>query len=529
MFCVLAFSAGVYGSTAAGLKASQMPFSKIVGQGADTAAVIFYCPSEDPYNAFLFGYLFNDNDDVYVADMMQALRDEANVLMYDDEMTSGFICNINWHNNVLGFNGAGCSGGYYWMYNINDVAAEYGINAQKLHANDVVNWQLTNDFESPLYTYEGMLADWINVYPVLDENYHPLPKLDDITFYAGVGSKHAAFVLYEPSTYHATVWGYQFEGDAMVADMLTAITAADNRLEIRGLETGWITSIAFTDDIVSFDTQSGDPYTYWMYNLNDVAAPKGISEMPLNDMDVVVMQYGGASVASIDYLNYYWMPYIADDPNFRGADLFSPVYFVGEGEAVATLSINYTPTNKALTWGYRFNPETAVMLSDMLDEIAGADPRLTIEGASTGSISEIAYNGSEATFSGTGFNWLFSINDRFAPLVASRMPVHDGAAVYFEHTGGVWPYTIKRLDAAKDIATYVSQPGTGINEINAQSTLGISGNILTANAAGRLRIYSAAGVTVLDMQVAEGQTASLDLPAGVYTALLNGKALKFVK
>ncbi|GEM_PF-6543649 len=524
-FCALAVCAGAYCNTAAGLKASQLHFSKMVGQGPDTAAIIIYCPSSDAYNAFMWGYLFNADDNAVVADAMQALVDEGGVMI--DGIATSFITRIAWSNNVLSFDGQG-NDNIYWMYNINDTYAD-AIGTQALQANDVINFEFTDDWQKPLKTYEGMLSEWINVYPVLDENYHPLDKLGDITFYAGTGSKHAAFVLYDPSMSHATVWGYSFDAtDAVVADMLSAITAADSRLQIRGLETGWITSVAFTDDIVSFDTDGDESGAYWMLNLNDVAAPLGVSSMPLGDQDVVVFQFVNGSVVSIDYLTGNWLTYNADDPNLRGADLFTPLYTLGQGTAHATLTINYPASGKALTWGYNFTDDGTVMASTMLNDIATADERLTIDGATAGFISEIAYNGSEATFSNTGYNWMFSINDRIAPYGASQMPLHDGAAVYFEYTGGAWPYTIKRLNQISNMVTYVSVPGTALTAAHADETVSVRGHELVVRQAGMLQVIAANGQIVVNAPVEQGQTLSLGVPAGVYAAVLNNKALKIV-
>ena len=521
----------VSANTAGGIKASQMHYSQLVGQGSDTVSIIFYCPTSDEYNAFMWGFLFDDNDNTYVSDVLSALATEAGVELEGLEM--GYISKIKWANNVLSFEGASNNPtGYYWMYNVNDKFAD-AVSTQKIHANDVINFQFTNDFESPLYTYEGLLEKWISVYPVLDPEYHPLPTVGNITYYVGEGEKSAALIVYCPNAEGAmaTVWGYHFNGEAVVADMLNAISSADKRLVLNGMDYGYISSVAFADDFQSYNTAGEQALqnTYWMYNLNDVYAPKGVSQMPLNDKDVVVLQYA-AQASTLAELQGQWLTYMADDPNFRGSDLFATHYNVGEGTAFATLTINYPSSGKALTWGYKFNDNGEVMVSDMLEDIDTADPRLTISGVSMGFIMDIAYSGTEAKFDNTSYNWMFTVNDREAPYGVNQVPLHDGYAVYFEYTGGAWPYTLKKLAELGESVAYVENPNTGtaLNAADAVAPMVYAQGRLAANTTGMLRIFAATGQNVLNANVEAGQMLQLNLPAGIYTAKLNGAAIKFV-
>lgn len=519
-------------NTAMGVKASDMHYSKLVGQGADTVSIIFYCPTSDQYNAFMWGYLFDDDDNTLVADALSALVAEAGVEMQGLE--SGFITTIKWANNVLSFEGvSNTPTGYYWMYNVNDQFAD-AVTSQKIHANDVINFQFTNDYTSPLYTYESLQENWITIYPVLDEEYHPLPLLGNITYNVGEGQKSAALIIYCPNGHgmHATIWGYKFSGEAVVGDMLSSIAADDSRLEISGLDYGYITSIAFADDIVSFDTNGEQmlPSTYWMYSLNDVGAPKGVSQMPLNDGDVVVFEYA-PHASTIAELQASWLTYVADDPNFRGTDLFSPKYTVGEGSAHATLSILYGATGKALTWGYDFNDNGEVMASDMLGDIVAADDRLTIDGLDYGFITNVEYHGSEATFENTSYNWMFTINDREAPYGVSMMPMHDGYALLLEYTGGAWPFTLHKLAALNEEGlTYYVEKGstTALNDAAADALTIFADGRVIASASGVMSIFAVTGQNVMNADVVAGQTMTLNLPAGIYTARLNNAAVKFI-
>ena len=78
------------------------------------------------------------------------------------------------------------------------------------------------------------------------------------------------------------------------------------------------------------------------------------------------------------------------------------------------------------------------------------------------------------------------------------------------------------------MVTYVSVPGTALTAAHADETVSVRGHELVVRQAGMLQVIAANGQIVFNAPVEQGQTLSLGVPAGVYAAVLNNKALKIV-
>lgn len=113
----------------------------------------------------------------------------------------------------------------------------------------------------------------------------------DILYWVGNGTNSAILIICYCNKANALAWGYRWNGNKTVAEMLSDIDEDDARLSISGIATNFITNFEYNDSkFPNYDF--GNDIGSIMYNINGVF-PGGVSSTNLTDGDVV--KFGGIS------------------------------------------------------------------------------------------------------------------------------------------------------------------------------------------------------------------------------------------
>ncbi|MBO6080900.1 MAG: T9SS type A sorting domain-containing protein [Bacteroidales bacterium] len=196
----------------------------------------------------------------------------------------------------------------------------------------------------------------------------------NIQFWVGNGSNSivAVFEWCQDQTM-GVAYGFRWDGTATVGDLLTAIDAADSRFTVT-LSGTMVNTYSYLDG--TYDEYLESP-GWLMYTINGNYC-SGLSDALVNNGYFEMTEYGDCTFTAST-------PIIAaTDPNAipeeATIDFNDILFWVGEGSNEAVMAVNWADT--ALAWGYRWNGTATV--TDMMNHIAAADPRFSIELGSWG-------------------------------------------------------------------------------------------------------------------------------------------------
>ncbi len=102
-------------------------------------------------------------------------------------------------------------------------------------------------------------------------------------------------------------------------------------------------------------------------------------------------------------------------------------YWIGEGSNQAILIVSWCSPEVALAWGFRFENST-LLVSEMMDSIAAADPRFTYEGGG-GTINNIFYHDEEYDLSMDGDFPMYNVNSLMAQVGYESQEIVNGDVV----------------------------------------------------------------------------------------------------
>ena len=490
-------------------------------------------------------------------DLMDTIAAYDSRLSITWNSTHTYINNLTYVDTTLGLNITGVvddmSGVAWWMYNWKDASdvdkPSGGVMGDNVADGDFVDW-LPMDPE----TYETEAAEII--YPATDPNAAPLPAAStiaasDIRYWVGTGAKQAVLAVNWADT--ALAWGYRFDGEKSVSDMLNAIAADDPRFSIE-MGTYGLDDIVFV--VAEGDTLRKQAYSWWE-STNNGTTDAGMGQ-PLADGDFEKWAEPAAGVeASVMYLaSYsYWMTtyvypmeiHAVNDPNpdplpEEGTIAASEIlYWVGNGANRVVMAVNWADT--ALAWGYRFDGEKTV--ADMMDDIAEADNRFsyTMDGAYLGDIVFVVAEGD--TLRKQAYSWWESKHNGVSDMGMAQ-PLADGdfekwaepaAGVVVDSSeyDGYWYYTYVYPMEVHPVSVPV-----GIAEVNSVNVslypnpaavlINVTFEPLEANS--EVELFDMAGRRVAARPVAAG-TSSVQLPVsqlneGVYVLRVAGAAARVV-
>ena len=311
------------------------------------------------------------------------------IAAYDSRLTvsgntASWITNFTYVDAELGLNLVGPSGWWWYNWKASDGTphSSSGVSADIMVNGDFLDW-LPMDED----TYASYPADTMIM--ATDPNGASLPEestiaASEILYWVGEGSNQVVMAVNWADT--ALAWGYRFNGTKSVSDMLNDIATADPRFSIEIGQNG-LDDIVFV--VAPGDTLRKQAYSYWE-SKNNGAMDAGMGQ-PLNDGD---FEKWAEPAAGIVVDSTYWEAYsywsytyvytmdihpvsapagpMPEESTIAASEI---LYWVGEGSKQVVMAVNWADT--ALAWGYRFNGAKSV--SDMLNDIAAADPRFSIE------------------------------------------------------------------------------------------------------------------------------------------------------
>ena len=481
------------------------------------------------------------------------------IAAYDSRLTitwnssHTYVNNLTYVDTALGLNVTGMvddmSGVAWWMYNwkdANDVEkASAGVMGDNVADGDFVDW-LPMDPE----TYETFAAEII--YPATDPNAAPLPAAatiaaSDIAYWVGEGSQQAILAVNWADT--ALAWGYRFDGEKSVNDMLNAIAEADLRFSIEMGDYG-LDDILFV--VAPGDTLRKQAYSYWE-STNNGTTDAGMGQ-PLANGDFEKWAEPAAGVVAdvmfIAEWSYWMYTYVypmtihavsapmPEEGSIAAADV---LYWVGTGANQVVMAVNWADT--ALAWGYRFDGSKTV--ADMMDDIAEADNRFsyTMNGAYLDDIVFVVAAGD--TLRKQAYSWWESKNNGISDMGMDQS-LNDGdfekwaepaAGVIVDSMeyDGYWYYTYVYPMAVHPVSVPVGI--AQVNSVNvrlypnpAAAVLHVTFDAQEANA--EVELFDMAGRRVAMRPVAAG-CSSVQLPVsqldeGVYMLRVAGTTARVV-
>ena len=232
---------------------------------------------------------------------------------------------------------------------------------------------------------------------------NPIVSQSNIQFWAGTGSNRAVVAITWPNGDDniGIAWGVQWNGsNLLLRDIMDTIAAYDSRLTITWNSShSYINNLFYSDQDYTLTAPVDSDYgaAWWFYNWKDANGTSKESGGIMAD-----------NVASGDFVDWISMDpdtygseaadtmIMATDPNAtpveptpEDAEIAASdiLYWVGEGSNKVVFAINWADT--ALAWGYKFSTDS-VYVSEIIDALVAADPRLSIEGSSS-FISDFRY------------------------------------------------------------------------------------------------------------------------------------------
>ena len=220
---------------------------------------------------------------------------------------------------------------------------------------------------------------------------NPTVPQSDIQFWTGTGSNRAVIaVTWEDDNEDliGIAWGVQWNGGSiMLKSLMDTIAAYDSRFNVTYSSPSWLDNITYNDTDLGLNLVG--TAGWWWYNWKDSAdvdyQSSGVAADMIQNGDFVDwMQTGVADTMIMASDPNAPVDPLPEDAEIAASDI---IYWVGEGSNKVVFAINWADT--ALAWGYQFSTDS-VYVSEIIDALVAADPRLSIEGTSS-FISDFRY------------------------------------------------------------------------------------------------------------------------------------------
>jgi hypothetical protein len=222
----------------------------------------------------------------------------------------------------------------------------------------------------------------------------------DIQYWVGTGSNQAVVVIAwddcTPAT--ALAWGVRWNGTTTALGLIDSIQAHDSRFS--NGSTATVQGAVYNDGTLILSSLTN----WWCYQVNGEWASVGYSGYTMSDGDFMEL----SATCDFDMTTAI----AATDPNPNATPEEATIaasdilYWVGEGANQVVMAVNWPDT--ALAWGYRFDGTKSV--SDMMNDIAAADPRFSIVPGSYG-IDDILFVENGDTLRRLPASWWGSTNN----------------------------------------------------------------------------------------------------------------------
>ena len=426
----LAFSAGLFAQSGdATISSSQIRYW--IGNGCNK--VIFAVNFGDPDTCIAWGYRFT-SDSITVEEMMDSIVAADSRFTYSG--SAGVMSTINF-SPASGTTFDAQSN--FWMYNVNGSLANRGYSLQYVKDGDFVKWG-----DADVATYIDM-TNWVyqwsqTVTPVDIPAGTPARDADlcpsEVKYWIGNGNNEVVFAVNWANPDTCLAWGYRFSADSvLVSDMMNDIANADYRFSFDSSMGGWGPQL---NDIF-YVKGSADTLKlvgrWWNFNVNGQMAQLGFGSQYVKDGDFV--KWGDESIAIVNDTDSWGYPadvawakpvtaVYVPEAIIAASDI---VYWVGTGNNEIVFAVNWANPDTCLAWGFRFSADS-VLVSDMMNDIANADPRFSFD-SSMGSygpqINDIFFvKGPADTLKLAGMWWTYNVNGTMAQLGFGAQYVKNG-------------------------------------------------------------------------------------------------------
>lgn len=208
---------------------------------------------------------------------------------------------------------------------------------------------------------------------------YPYPA-DSIEFWTGTGSNEAIVVISwddEDASYAARgfAWGVRFNGSITAHNLLDTIAAYDSRFTF-AFSGSLLSTIEYNDPANGVHLTPSVQYN--CFNMNGTFAPDVYDNIYVTDEDMMEISescyFDCTNVTPATNPNGT----VDEDPVDATIAMSDILYWVGEGSNQAAFVVSFAQPDTALAWGYRYN--AGATIQNMIDDIATADPRLTVVG-----------------------------------------------------------------------------------------------------------------------------------------------------
>lgn len=142
------------------------------------------------------------------------------------------------------------------------------------------------------YTFNGTSSTGCDSIATLVLNVEAELDFADINWWVGTGTNEAMLILDFTFDSEAVAFGYRWNGNATVADMLQAFLDSCQGFEFAGLQNGFISSITYNDSVngIYHDDVNAGVLGYWMYAVNNGYAD-AVNTQTINNGDIVYFEY----------------------------------------------------------------------------------------------------------------------------------------------------------------------------------------------------------------------------------------------
>ena len=418
--------------------------------------------------ALAWGYRF-DADSVLLSTVMDHIAEVDPRFRYTG---TSMVSDINF---ITNGDTLGITPGNWWSHYLNGTTSA-----------GMMQWMHNDDFSRWADPAAGVLVDsvyhddwggwWERIY-AYPQTIHPVSEptpvsdtitADEIEYWIGEGENQLVFVVNWADT--ALAWGYRFDADSvLLSTVMDHIAEVDPRFRYTG--TSMVSDINF---ITNGDTLGITPGNWWSHYLNGTTSAGMMQWMHNDDFSRWADPAAGVLVDSVYHDDWggWWERIYAYPQTIHPVSEPTPVsdtitadeieYWIGEGENQLVFVVNWADT--ALAWGYRF-ADDSVMLGNVMDDIAEADPRFSYRGS--GMVDDIYYVEEGDTLAITPGNWWEHLLNGYSSMGMSQW-MHNGdfsrwadpaagiAVDSFYYEGWGWSYTYvypQRIHSVSDPIT----------------------------------------------------------------------------
>lgn len=273
------------------------------GSGSNRAVIAITWNDATAGNIGLaWGVQWNGSN-VTLADLMDTIDAyDANLTIEHGANTFSIINNLSYANAELGLNLVGPAG--WWWYNWTaadgSTRQSYGAAADIVVSGDFVDWLPMDE-----NTYESYPADTMimAVAPVVTEE--ATIAASDILYWVGTGANEVVMAVNWADT--ALAWGYRFDGEKTVSDMMDDIAEADPRFSYT-MDGGYLGDILFV--VAEGDTLRKQAYSWWESKNNGISDAGMGQTLSNGDFEKWAEPAAGVVVDSMEYEGYWYYTYV---------------------------------------------------------------------------------------------------------------------------------------------------------------------------------------------------------------------------